>query len=187
MHNIAIPAYQSSMYFLFVSELWWTIQLATRLVLVLPALLNTRQRHKLRLSIWQWDCIIIWYYKSQPILHLYMMKVIHNLIVTSLASVSAQKLHLQVLKSSTCECARETLVHCENFTLECKCVCSTRTCECKLALNLYRTATSLVWRYIALGESLLTNIAQGELALSFELCFISHLALTSSCIFHTNR
>ena len=37
------------------------------------------------------------------------MKVIHNLIVTSLAS--AQKLHsrVRVLKNSTHECARETL------------------------------------------------------------------------------
>ena len=63
-----------------------------------------------------------------------MTKIIHNLIVTSL--VSAQKLHSQVrvLKNST----RETLAHYENFTLECECMHSTLTCECELALNLYR-------------------------------------------------
>ena len=142
MDDIAIRAYQSSMYFLFVSVFWWTIKLATRLVLVLPALLlNARQRRKLRQSIWQWDCIIIWYYKSQQILHLYTMKVIHNLIVASLASASAQKLHsrVRVLKNSTHECARETLAYYKNFTLECKCMHSTRTRECEPALNLYRT------------------------------------------------
>ena len=95
MDDVEIRAYQSSMHFLFVSVLWWTIQLATRLVLVLPALLlNARQRRKLRQSVWQWDCIIIRYYKSQQIFHLYTMKVIHNLIVTLLAS--AQKLHSRV-------------------------------------------------------------------------------------------
>ena len=140
MHDVAIWAYQSSMYFLFVSVLWWTIKLATRLVLVLPALLlNVHQRHWLRQSVWQWDCIIIRYYKSQQILHLYTMKVIYNLIVTSLTSASAQKLHsrVQVLKNSTRECAREMLAHYKNFTLEC--VRSTRARECELALNLYHT------------------------------------------------
>ena len=142
MDDVAIRAYQSSMYFLFVSALWWKIKLATRLVLVLPALLlNAHQRRKSRQSVWQWDCIIIRYYKSQQILHLYTMKVIHNLIVTSLTSASAQKLHsrVRVLKNSTRECACETLAHYENFTLECECVCSTRTHECELALNLYRS------------------------------------------------
>ena len=143
MDDVAIQVYQSSMYFLFVSVLWWTIKLATWLVLVLPALLlNARQRRKLRQSVWQWDCIIIRYYKSQQILHLYTMKVIHNL-VTSLVSV--QGLHSRVwglhsrvwvLKNSTRECARETLAHYKNFTL--KCVRWTRTRQCKLALNLYR-------------------------------------------------
>ena len=49
------------------------------------------------------------------------MKVIHNLIVTSLASVSVRKLHSQVrvLKGYTRECACEKLAHYENFTLEC--------------------------------------------------------------------
>ena len=100
MDNVAIQAYQSNMYFLFVSVLWWTIKLATRLVLVLPALLlNACQRRKLRQSVWQWDCMIIWYYKSQQILHLYTMKVIHNLIVTSLVSASAQQ----------CKCSKAPL------------------------------------------------------------------------------
>ena len=68
-----------------------------------------------------------------------MMKVIHNLIVTSLASTSAQRLHSRVrlLKNSIRKCACKTLAHYENFTLEC--VRSTRTRECELALNLYRT------------------------------------------------
>ena len=44
-----------------------------------------------------------------------------------------------MLKSSTHKCAREMLAHYENFTLECECVLSTQTRECKLALNLYRT------------------------------------------------
>ena len=141
MDDIAIWAYQSSMYFLFVSVLWWMIKLTTQLVLVLPALLlNARQRRKLRQSVWQWDCVIIRYYKSQQILHLYTMKVIHNLIVTSLASANAQKLHsrVRVLKSSPRECAHKTLAHYENFTLEC--VHSTRTHECECALNLYHSA-----------------------------------------------
>ena len=70
-----------------------------------------------------------------------MMKVIHNLIVTSLASASAQKLHsrVRVLKKSTRKCARETLAYYETFTLECEHVRSTRTRECELALNLYHT------------------------------------------------
>ena len=102
MDDVAIRAYQSSMYFLFVSVLWWTIKLATWLVLVLPALLlNTHQRHKLRQSIWKWDCIIIRYYKSQQILHLCTMKVIHNLTVTSLASASAQKLNSRMCSRNT--------------------------------------------------------------------------------------
>ena len=150
MDDVAIRAYQSSMCFLFVSVLWWTIKLATRIVLVLPALLlNMRQRRKLRQSVWQWDYIIIRYYKSQQILHLYTMKVIHNLIVTSLASASAQKHHSRVwvLKNSTRECAHETLAHYENFTLECECVHSTRTRECELALNLYRT----IWNTLQLA------------------------------------
>ena len=112
MDDVAIRAYQCSMYFLFASVLWWTIKLATRLVFLLPALLlNACQRRKLRQSVWQWDCIIIWYYRSQQILHLYTMKVIHNFIVTSLVSVSAQKLlsWVQVLKSSTCECSKTPL------------------------------------------------------------------------------
>ena len=68
------------------------------------------------------------------------MKVIHNLIVTSFASVSAQKLHsrVRVLKNSTCECAREMLAHYENLSLECECVRLTQTRKCELALNLYR-------------------------------------------------
>ena len=143
MDDIVIWAYQSSMYFLFVSVLWWTIKLATQLVLVMPALLNACQRRKLRQSVWQWDCIIYWYYKSQQIFHLYTIKVIHNLIVTSLTSASAQKLHSQVwvLKNS----ARETLVHYKNFTLECECVRLTRTHECDLALNLYRIF--IIWSF----------------------------------------
>ena len=78
----------------------------------MPALLlNPHQRRKLRQSVWQWDCIIIRYYKSQWILHLYTMKVIHNLIVTSIASVcskapltsaSAQRLHSRVCLWNTC-------------------------------------------------------------------------------------
>ena len=67
------------------------------------------------------------------------MKVIHNLIITSLASASAQKLHsrVRVLKNFTRKCAHKTLAYYENFTLECECVRSTRTRECELALNLY--------------------------------------------------
>ena len=38
-----------------------------------------------------------------------------------------------------------------------------------------------IWKYTALGESLMTNIA-----VSFVLCYICHLILTSSCIYPTN-
>ena len=79
-----------------------------------------------------------------------MMKVIHNLIVTSLASASAQKLHsrVRVLKNSTRECVRETLAHYENFSVKCECVRSTRTRECELALNLYRTYVFTITNFV---------------------------------------
>ena len=70
-----------------------------------------------------------------------MMKVIHNLIVTSLTSASAEKLHLRVLKNSAREYARKMLARYENFTFECK---------CELALNLYHSSY-LAATYIAIN------------------------------------